>query len=166
MEVRLVKAPKPGALPTGRGTYKLAVFPVIIATGKVRFIALDLPLKMHADAPKAAEAALCAGDQSKFWEMRDLLLTNDKIGTDASLGYAEKLGLDKAAFRACMDTGKYAARVNAEVTEAEVLGISGTPALVIGRTQGKDVEGVKLMGALSYERLQQRINALLDPDHH
>jgi protein-disulfide isomerase len=134
-----------------------------IDTGKVRFVAFDLPLKMHADARQAAEAALCAGDQSRFWEMRNLLFTNDKVGTDASLAYAEKLGLDQDAFRACIATSKYAERVEADATRAEGLNISGTPTFVVGRTQGAGVEGIKLVGNLSYSQLENRISTLLGP---
>jgi protein-disulfide isomerase len=134
-----------------------------IDTGKVRFVALDLPLSSHTDAFKAAEAALCAGDQSKFWEMRNLLLTNDRLGVDVSLGYAEQLGLDKALFRSCLESGRNAAKVRGDEVRAEDLDINATPTFIIGRTQEREVEGVKLVGILSYARLEARIRGLLDP---
>ncbi len=136
-----------------------------IDTGKVRFVALDLPLNIHNDAFKAAEAALCAGDQSKFWEMRNLLLTNDKLGTDTISGYAERLGLDKVKFRSCLDGDRYAAKVRSDAARAEELEIAGTPAFIIGKAQGNQVEGVKLVGVLSYARLETRIQALLEPQY-
>ena len=42
-----------------------------IDTGKLRFISRDLPLEIHSDAMTAAAASRCAGDQNKFWEMRE-----------------------------------------------------------------------------------------------
>ena len=133
-----------------------------IDKGKVRFVSLDLPLKMHANALKAAQAAWCAGDQSKYWEMRSLLLANDNLGAEAALAYADKLGMDKASFRACFDSDKYAKQVNAETAQAGDLGISGTPTFIVGRTEGKAVDGVKLMGILSYAQLESRITTLLN----
>src|SRR6266852_9091619 len=47
-----------------------------IDTGKVRFVSRDLPLEFHPYAMKAAEAARCAGDQQKYWELRDALYSN------------------------------------------------------------------------------------------
>jgi hypothetical protein len=47
-----------------------------IDTGKVRFVSRDLPLEFHPFALKAAEAARCAGDQNKYWELRDALYAN------------------------------------------------------------------------------------------
>jgi protein-disulfide isomerase len=134
-----------------------------IDTGRVRFVALDLPLSIHADAFKAAEAALCAGDQAKFWEMRNMLLTNDRLGADTITGYADQLGLNKTLFRSCLDSDRYAEKVRGDVARAEDLDIGGTPTFIIGRTQDKEVEGLKLVGILSYARLETRIQALLEP---
>jgi protein-disulfide isomerase len=49
---------------------------IYIDTGKVRFVSRDLPLEFHPLALKAAEAVRCAGDQNKYWELRDALYSN------------------------------------------------------------------------------------------
>lgn len=135
-----------------------------IDTGKVRFVVLSLPLEIHSNAFHAAEAALCAGEQSKFWEMYDLLLTNSKdLGADAVLRYAEQLGLNKASFRSCLESGKFAARVEQDVARAHDLGISGTPSFILGRSRNGQVAGMKLVGAQSYDHLARLIQGLLDP---
>src|SRR5262249_9116106 len=60
-----------------------------IDTGKVRFLTRDLPLEFHANALRAAEAARCAGDQGKFWEMREALFANSTdLSRDAIIRYA------------------------------------------------------------------------------
>jgi protein-disulfide isomerase len=48
-----------------------------IATGKVRYVFHDFPLEaIHPQAFKAAEAAHCAGEQQKYWEMHGRLFAN------------------------------------------------------------------------------------------
>lgn len=59
-------------------TFALEVMPVLdreyVRTGKVRFVFINLPLtQIHRHAAAAAEAAMCAGRQGKFWEMHDVL---------------------------------------------------------------------------------------------
>src|SRR5277367_6195365 len=44
-----------------------------IDTGKVRYVSRDLPLDFHPNAAPAAQAARCAGEQHKFWEMHDAI---------------------------------------------------------------------------------------------
>ena len=62
------------------GRHARETFPQIrrdyIDTGKLRFLSRDLPLDFHANAFPAAEAARCAGEQKKFWELRDVLVVN------------------------------------------------------------------------------------------
>jgi protein-disulfide isomerase len=133
-----------------------------IDTGKLRFVAMDLPLSMHPDAVKAAQAALCAGEQFKFWEMRDLLVAHsNNLGEDAILGNAEELHLDEILLRTCLDSNKYEAKVKGDVAQADAVGINGTPSFVLGRTQDKEIEGLKLVGTLSYSRLETLIQGVL-----
>ena len=57
--------------------FHVAAFPELkrnyIDTGKVRFFSKDLPLDFHANAMRAAQAGRCAGEQGKFWELRDVM---------------------------------------------------------------------------------------------
>src|SRR5881628_2783703 len=51
-----------------------------VASGKVRFVFINLPLtKLHANAVAAAEAAMCAAQQQKFWPMHDLLFQRQAV---------------------------------------------------------------------------------------
>src|SRR5690349_18876426 len=79
-------------LPTLKSTY--------VDAGKVRYVFRDFPLEqLHPHARKAAEAAHCAGEQGKYWEMHDLLFQNQQaLGTDDLAGYAGRLGVDAATF--------------------------------------------------------------------
>src|SRR5665647_213785 len=78
------------------GRFEATTFPEIkknyIDTGKLRLIMRDMPLEgLHPFAMKAAQAVHCAGDQGKFWEMKDLLFKNqNKLDADSLNGYATR----------------------------------------------------------------------------
>jgi predicted DsbA family dithiol-disulfide isomerase len=92
----------------------------------------NLPLPMHQQARLAAEAALCAGDQGKFWELHDWLFANkDNISLDTLTVQAGELALDVPAFTACVNDGTHRAQVEADTAEANGFGIRGTPGFVL-----------------------------------
>ena len=136
-----------------------------VHTGKVELIYLDLPLQMHSQAFKAAEAAACAGDQKKFWDMHDLLFANQQNLAAAQLPrYAEELGLDLPVFQQCLFTGRHAAGIRKNIRVAQSLGITGTPAYLLGRRipGGDKVQILDIVKGLPpYEELEKRLNALL-----
>jgi protein-disulfide isomerase len=122
-----------------------------IDTGKVRFVSRDLPLDIHANAHSGAVAAHCAGEQGKFWEMRDLMFANAADLSPASLvGYARQIHLDATAFETCLNDKKYTAAIQRDVADAGTLGINGTPSFVVGRTGKNEIEGVRIVGAVPY----------------
>ena len=138
----------------------------LVRPGKVEVIFLNLPLPTHPNAFQAAEAAMCAGYQKKFWEMHHLLFANQQALAPAQLpGYAEKLGLDAAAFQKCLSDGQPAGEIRWEMRLAEDLGIAATPIYLLGRrVPGSDkiqvVETVR--GVRPYEELEKKLNHLLD----
>jgi protein-disulfide isomerase len=92
----------------------------------------NLPLPMHQQAKLAAEAALCAGDQGKFWELHDWLFANkNNISRDTLSEQATALSLELDAFNECIDQGTYRQQVEDETREANSFGIRGTPGFVI-----------------------------------
>ena len=89
-----------------------------IDTGKVRFISRDLPLDFHANALTAALAARCAGEQNKYWELRDALILNAKdLARESILKYAQQAGVEMNTFRSCLDTQKYKAEIDKDRTK-------------------------------------------------
>lgn len=111
---------------------------------KIRIIFKDFPLPNHPLAPKAAEAAHCAGDQSKYWEMHDHLFANPQgLDLPSVKQYATKLGLDQAKFTQCLDSNKYAESIKADMAQGSRLGINSTPTLY--------VNGRPVIGAQPYE---------------
>ena len=111
----------------------------------IRIVFRDLPiLQIHPQAAKAAEAATCAHDQKKFWEMHDLLFANQQRLDVASLKqHAATLGLDAGAFATCLDSGKYANEWQKDAADAAAAGVQSTPAFFIN--------GRPVIGAQPYE---------------
>lgn len=127
-------------------------------TGKIRFVYRQFPLTdIHPRAQKAAEASLCADEQGQFWEMHDLLFADPIELEIASLKVkAESLGLDRQVFDSCLDSGKYADRIAAEIREGFRLGVNGTPTVIIN--------GRPLTGAQPYEAYAAVIDEELGTD--
>jgi protein-disulfide isomerase len=108
--------------------------------GKIKIVFKQFPLPFHDKAHLAAEAALAAKDQGKFWQMHDKLFANQQALDRASLEkYAQELGLDMAKFKAALDSGKYKDKVDAEDREGAAVGVTGTPTFF--------VNGTRLVGA-------------------
>jgi protein-disulfide isomerase len=143
-----------GAYPEIRKNY--------IDTGKVRFIKRDLALDFHPNALKAAQAARCAGDQGKFWEMHDLLSANpNSLGPEAYAKYAGEIGLDAGAFKACTGSDKFIADIRDNGKGAATIGITGTPSFVVGTAKGDTVDGIKIVGAQPYSVFEKTIKDTL-----
>jgi protein-disulfide isomerase len=135
-----------------------------IDAGKVRYVFRDYPLdQLHPQARKAAEAAHCAGEQGKFWEMHDALFQNAKALAPTQLSqHARTLGVDGAAFDECLSSGRHAVRVQRGVADGAAAGVQGTPGFVVGRTKaGGIVEGTPIRGAQPIETFRRIIDQVL-----
>jgi protein-disulfide isomerase len=116
--------------------------------GKVRFTWKNYPLPFHNNAEPAAEAAMAANAQGKFWQMHDTLFTNNTALERANLEkYAQDLGLDMAKFKADLDAKKYKDVIEAETKEGSAVGVNGTPAVFIN--------GRKISGAYPFETFKK-----------
>ena len=99
---------------------------------KVRFVYRQYPLSFHANAEVAARASLCAHEQGKFWELHDGMYANQKgLAADQLKATAAGLGLDAQAFNECLDSGRFADEVAADLAAGTAAGVSGTPVLFV-----------------------------------
>lgn len=115
-------------------------------SSQVRLAFRQFPLAMHAQAEKAAEASLCANEQGKFWPMHDAMFQDQqKLGVDDLKAKAVALELNAEQFNGCLDAGKYADQVRAEMAAGEKAGVTGTPAMF--------VNGRFVSGAIPYEQI-------------
>jgi protein-disulfide isomerase len=125
----------------------LAAYPT-----QVRLVYRNMPLSsLHPDAAKAAEAAVCAESQGKFWEMHDLLFAEqNSLSVDALKEKAKRIGLDTKQFDGCLDSGKSRDAVNADAEAGADLGLAATPSSF--------VNGRFVNGAATFERWSAIIN--------
>ena len=132
-----------------------------IDTGKARFFSKDMPLDFHPNAMRAAMAARCAGEQGKFWELRNTMGANpNSLDMDHIVNFAADLKIDTAALRVCIDSGKYKERVQNDVLEAMRIGASGTPTFIVGRSVGNGVDGELVVGAMPFQMFDVKLREL------
>jgi protein-disulfide isomerase len=122
---------------------------------QVRLVFRHLPLPGHPDAQLAAEAAVAASAQGKFWEFHDRLFTGtrDDLGRAVLEGIAKDIGLDLAEFRAALDERRHRDAVADDAAAAAALGIYGTPTLFIN--------GVPIEGAPKWDHLKMLVDIRL-----
>jgi protein-disulfide isomerase len=100
--------------------------------GRVRLVFKDLPLPFHSLAPAAHEAARCAAEHGKFWPYHHRLFEEQPaFEREHLVRYAVDLGLDRTTFTRCLDERRFKTAVEADVTQARALGITGTPTFII-----------------------------------
>ena len=125
---------------------------------------MDFPLEsIHKFAFKAAEAARCAAEQGKFWQMHDRLFTN-QTALEPAKPHAEAIGLDVAKFEGCLSAGKYAEAIRKDAAEGAKAGVTGTPAFFLAYTDpnsSKVKTEVRLTGAQPYAAFKAQIDKLL-----
>lgn len=135
-----------------------------IRTGKIRMVYRDFPIASnHKYAEKAAEAAQCAGEQGKYWEMHDMIFKNQKAMSVGDLKrHARGLGLSADRFDDCVDSGKYAEEVKKDLMDGKAAGVQGTPTFFVGYT-GKDktIQAFTIGGARPYALFKQAFDKLL-----
>ncbi len=94
----------------------------------VRLVFKQFPLDDHSQAFLAAEAAVAAHAQGKFWQMHDKLYGNYRaISAKNILVWAQEIGLDMKRFVQEIDSGKYKGEIENEVKQGEDAGVQGTP---------------------------------------
>lgn len=137
-----------------------------VKTGKVKYVLRDFPLEgLHPAALRAAQAARCAGEQGKYWEMHDKLINNPKsVDAKGLSDQAKGLGMNTGDFDKCVQSGKYAEKVKRDLQDGQEAGVSGTPTFFVGLTDphGPNVKtAATLVGAQPYSKFKETIDGLL-----
>jgi protein-disulfide isomerase len=107
----------------------------------------------------AAQAARCAGQQSKFWEYHDYLYANQRginsgqFSTANLQAFAAQLRLDTAAFNSCLERGEDLAQIRGQLAAGRERGVNTTPYFIIN--------GQRLAGAQSLNRFLESLDAEL-----
>lgn len=121
---------------------------------EVKIVARQYPLPNHERAKPAAEAALCANEQGRYWEYRKKLFSDQSKLADADLRqYAKDLQLDEEKFGQCLSSGRFAQQVEKDFAEGKKYGVTGTPAFF--------VNGELITGAQPFASFDQAIKTAL-----
>lgn len=133
----------------------------LVDTGIISYRFFDFPLAMHPNTWHASNAAACANEQGKFWEMHDALFnTQDQWSGQVTRrpkgkmqDLAQQIGLDVGKWEDCFDAQKYLANIQAHEREAIRRGASQTPSFIIGSRL--------VPGAISYDRFKAYVDTAL-----
>lgn len=108
--------------------------------GKVRLVYRDYPFQTQGSLV-AALAGQCMNDQGKFWEFHDLTFKNQQALTrEQFITYAQQLDADVTTFTQCLDSQQHLSEVGKDVSEAQALGVNGTPAFFVN---GRFISGAQ-----------------------
>jgi protein-disulfide isomerase len=137
-----------------------------ISTGKIRYVFRDFPVdQLHPEAVRAHEAAHCAGEQNKFWDLHARLFSAAGTHTMPLLEQrGSEAGLDLAAYRTCVASGRSTAAIRASSALAMELGANGTPAFFVGvrdRATNQMKVTQAISGAQSFSVFARVIDAVL-----
>ena len=141
-----------------------------VDTGKVKYVMRQFPLvSIHPRATKASEAALCAGDQGKYWEVHDRIFRDQRKLSDEDLqAHAEAEGLAGTEFKDCLSSGKYTKRVQTDAAEGAKAGVRGTPSFFLGLTDPSTADKIRateyIRGAQAFPSFKKAIDKLLSGD--
>lgn len=130
-----------------------------IKTGKVKLVFKNFAW-IGEESRRAAEAAACAGAQGKFWEYHDVLYSSQRGENQGAFAtanlkrFAASVGLDQAAFDACVDGRAYKGAIEADLSEVHGLGLTGTPTFIINGQR-------RVVGAQAYATFANAIEAAL-----
>ncbi len=131
----------------------------LIDPGLANLTYYDFPLPQHKNSQAASNAAACAADQGKFWEMHDAIFgSQDQWNTEATDNpkpffqrYAERLGINVQTWETCFDARKHQGRIMANAAEGERRKVNSTPTIFIGDK--------KYEGALPYDALKAIVDS-------
>ena len=138
-----------------------------VETGKVRFVYRSFGAFIGAESGASAEAAYCAGDQGKFWEMHDIIFfnqTGENVGAYSNSkleAFAKAINLDLNAYDDCMGGNTFADRVTQDGIDGINAGIQATPSFVISYVVNGETKTRIIQGAEGFEKFQAEIEAAL-----
>mgnify|MGYP002641321370 CR=1 FL=1 len=118
---------------------------------RARLVFMQFPLPSHQNAHLAAEAALAAHAQGKFWQMHDLLFENrQSLNRESLEKLAAQIGLDMPQFRQELDQQLYKLIIQKQMEAGKAAGVTGTPTLVVNgyKYEGASKDADELAAAI------------------
>ena len=106
----------------------------------VRLVFKQMPLSIHPDAFKAAQASICANQQGRFWDFHDLLFGSNDLSVQSLKKYAAGLGMRMMEFESCLESEASSASVRSDIQEAVRADVQGTPTFFVN---GRILRGMR-----------------------
>lgn len=138
-----------------------------VASGTAYFVYKSVGGFIGPESRDAAEAAYCAGDQGKFWQMHDILFSNqtgENVGAYSERrlnAFADEIGLERDQYDECMSSGKYADLTDQDAQDATAAGIQATPSFVISYEVNGETRTRLIQGAQPIDKFVEEIEAAL-----
>jgi protein-disulfide isomerase len=136
-----------------------------VLTGKMKHVFVNNPLAIHPAARLLAKAAMCAGQQNRYWDMHDSIFRDKLRDKDNLISAAKELGLNVEMLGECLDHGEdIEAQIDRDIASAAALQLSGTPAFAIGTidSSGKVQLRKLVKGALTAATFDRVIREVFD----
>jgi protein-disulfide isomerase len=135
-----------------------------VDTGKVRYYVKDFAAQR---GPKISEAAHCAAEQGKYWQLHDKLFENYGKYSDQELAdYVQQAGADPTIFQKCVESDRYAKLVRDSMEQGSAAGVDGTPTFMLGVIDPADPTKLKtvrtVVGAQSLDQFRAAIDAVIE----
>jgi len=136
-----------------------------VETGQLRYGIREFPIeRLHPDAARLSRAALCAGEQGRYWEMHERLMTSPQQATRRSVAPAvQALGLDESDFSACMEGERLDTAIRGDIAAGFHLGVRATPFFAIGRTGQDGATRLSIASTLTGARPFESFVVWIDP---
>jgi protein-disulfide isomerase len=137
-----------------------------VKPGKIRYVFRDFPIDQnHPQAIRAHEAARCALEQNRFWDLHPRLFSPPGTHTPATLdARAKDAGLNESAFLACLASGRTTRDIRTTASVADSLGATGTPWFFVGIRDLK-TDKIRVLksigGAQTYDQFASALDAAL-----
>jgi protein-disulfide isomerase len=146
--------------------FKDEIFPKLksefIDTGKLRFIHKDLPLPFHTQAQLAAESARCSLTDARYWKAYSALYNSQNcIECKGPVSIVSEANKGNPTYKLCVKNGTYVKKVKANIAEARLIGVNGTPGFVIGPTMLNGHRGMIIEGVMPWPEFRSKLNKML-----
>jgi len=135
-----------------------------VQTGKVRYYVKDFAAQR---GPKVSEAAHCAEEQGKYWQLHNKLFENYGKYSDSEVAaYVQQAGADPTIFQKCVESDRYAKLVRDSMDQGSAAGVDGTPTFMLGLIDPADPTKLKtvrtVVGAQSLDQFRAAIDAVIE----
>jgi len=138
-----------------------------VTDGTVYFVYNTFGEFIGPESAGTAEASYCAGDQGKFWEMHDIILSNQNGENQGGfadrrlLQFAETLELNMDEFESCFNASKYKELIDQDMKDGIAGGVQATPSFVLTYTVNGEEKTKLIEGAQPFEVFKQEIETAL-----